>query len=60
MTVFATLFILSGSVNTYCLPCSQIIAILWTKITDGMFSPKFHGKYKFYGEIAVGNSRDSC
>lgn len=47
----ATLFIPSGS-------CSQIIAIVWTKIAGGMVLLKVYEKDKFYGEIAVGNSRN--
>lgn len=48
MIIFATLFIPSSSVNTYYLSCSQIIAILWIKITDGIL---FHEKHKFHREM---------
>ena len=47
----ATLFIPSGS-------CSQIIAIVWTKIAGWMALLKVYEKDKFYGEIAVGNYRN--
>lgn len=42
----ATLFIPSGS-------CSQIIAIVGTKIAGWMILFKFYEKDKFYGEITV-------